>query len=261
MKTWQIIIVITLSVVMASLITTSVLVLLNQPKTNTFSPYTSYPNGQSGNNAYPYSSANPQTATPGNLTNPAYPPTITTTSNAVAIAQNYIIRLNNPDLAVGQVEEYSQNFYVKVYEKSTGAGAFELDIDKNTGYIYPETGPSTTWNTKYGTANSLGYGPGPDKMQRIFGQGGPMGNFFGGGANTNTAATMNPYQAQTYAQQYLNYNYVGATTGQITSFYGYYTINVLSGGSIVGMLSVNDYTGQVWYHTWHGTFVQELTVS
>ena len=23
-----------------------------------------------------------------------------------------------------------------------------------------------------------------------------------------------------------------------------------------GMLSVNGYTGQVWYHTWHGPFVQ-----
>lgn len=24
---------------------------------------------------------------------------------------------------------------------------------------------------------------------------------------------------------------------------------------ITGMLSVNGYTGQVWYHTWHGTFI------
>ena len=272
MKTWQLVTIITLSVIMASLVTASVLVLLNQPKTNTFSSYTNYPNGASGNNAYPYSSANPQTITPGNLTNPVNPPTITTISNAVAIAQNYIIRLNNPDLAVRQVEEYSQNFYVQVYERSTGVGAFELMIDKNTGSVYPETGPNTAWNTKYGTASSSGYGasngyggdygPGPGMMQRIFGQGDPMGNFFGGGAtNTNTAATMTPYQAQTYAQQYINSNYPGTTTGQITAFYGYYTINVLSGGNSVGMISVNDYTGQVWYHTWHGNFIQELNVS
>jgi hypothetical protein len=26
------------------------------------------------------------------------------------------------------------------------------------------------------------------------------------------------------------------------------------------MLSVNGYTGQVWYHTWHGSFIQEKQV-
>ncbi|MCS7235705.1 MAG: hypothetical protein RMM30_06995 [Armatimonadota bacterium] len=28
-------------------------------------------------------------------------------------------------------------------------------------------------------------------------------------------------------------------------------------GKVFGMLSVNAYTGQVWYHTWHGAFVGE----
>ncbi len=26
-------------------------------------------------------------------------------------------------------------------------------------------------------------------------------------------------------------------------------------GAISGMLSVNGYTGQVWYHAWHGGFI------
>jgi len=28
-------------------------------------------------------------------------------------------------------------------------------------------------------------------------------------------------------------------------------------GKVIGMLSVNGTSGQVWYHTWHGAFVQE----
>ena len=38
-------------------------------------------------------------------------------------------------------------------------------------------------------------------------------------------------------------------------FYGYYTLHVLTNGQIYGMLSVNGYTGQVWYHSWRGQFL------
>jgi hypothetical protein len=30
---------------------------------------------------------------------------------------------------------------------------------------------------------------------------------------------------------------------------------------VAGMLSVNGYTGQIWYHTWHGAFVQMKDLS
>jgi hypothetical protein len=39
------------------------------------------------------------------------------------------------------------------------------------------------------------------------------------------------------------------------AFYGYYTLHVLRDGKTIGMLSVNGFTGTVWYHTWHGNFV------
>ncbi len=42
-----------------------------------------------------------------------------------------------------------------------------------------------------------------------------------------------------------------------TQFYGYFAFDIERDGKPFGMLSVNAYTGQVWYHTWHGTFVQE----
>lgn len=162
-------------------------------------------------------------------------------NTAVTIAQNYVASIGNPDLVVKQVEEYSANFYVQVNEKSTGNGAFELLINKYTGSIYPEMGPNMMWNTKYG-------------MMR----GGILGGIFG----TPTAAMpITAAQATTDAQQYLNTYLPGTTTGDVTTFYGYYTIEALSNGTTYGMLSVNGYTGQVWVHTWHGTFIQELQVS
>lgn len=91
-------------------------------------------------------------------TYPAYPNTPTaliTINNATEIAQRYLASLNNPDLAVGEVEEYSLNFYVQYYERSTGIGAFEMLIDKYTGSIYPEHGPNMMWNTKYGMMNGM----------------------------------------------------------------------------------------------------------
>ena len=40
-------------------------------------------------------------------------------------------------------------------------------------------------------------------------------------------------------------------------FYGYYTLDFEKDGRIAGMLSVNGYSGQVFLHTWHGTFIEE----
>lgn len=64
-------------------------------------------------------------------------------------------------------------------------------------------------------------------------------------------------QAQQIAQQYLDQYFPGTTTEDANTFYGYYTIHTLQGEKVSGMLSVNGYSGSVWYHTWHGTFVQE----
>ncbi|MGZ4851041.1 MAG: hypothetical protein ACXV2C_06655, partial [Candidatus Bathyarchaeia archaeon] len=152
-------------------------------------------------------------------------------NTAVTIAQNYVTSTGNSDLVVKQVEEYSANFYVQVNEKSTGNGAFELLINKYTGSIYPEMGPNMMWNTKYGMMRS-----------------GILGGIFGA---PTTTMPVTATKATTDAQQYLNTYLPGSTTGDVTTFYGYYTIEVLTNGARSGMLSVNGYTGQVWVHTWH----------
>jgi hypothetical protein len=161
-----------------------------------------------------------------------------TITTAVGIAQQYVGSLSNKDLAVDEVEEYTQNFYVLVKENSTGRGAFELLIDKYTGSIAPEMGPNMMWNTKYGMMST-----------------GMMGWTIG---TTAAPMTVTVDQAKADAQAFLNANYPGTTVGNVDTFYGYYHIDALQAGTTYGMLSVNGYTGQVWYHTWHGAFIQAV---
>ena len=180
-------------------------------------------------NAAPPGYTNPTTATQLNIT------------TAAAIAQNYVASTGNANLAVSQVEEYTLNFYVLVKEKDTGNGAFELLVDKYTGAISPEMGPNMMWNTKYGMMS-----------------GGMMGRLTG---TTTAPSTLTVEQAKADAQQYLNAYHPGTTAGDAQAFYGYYHFEVLLSGKVYGMLSVNSYTEQVWYHTWHGTFIQEIELS
>jgi hypothetical protein len=53
-------------------------------------------------------------------------------------------------------------------------------------------------------------------------------------------------------------NLSGATAAMDpVQFYGCYTLDFERDGAVVGMLSVNGFRGQVFLHTWHGTFIEE----
>jgi hypothetical protein len=156
------------------------------------------------------------------------------------LAQNY----NNADLEVVELMEFEKNFYAQVAEKSTEINAFELLIDPYTGAVWPEYGPNMMWNTKYG---------------HMSGMGGMMMQGWGGKGIGEPTADMpvNLDQARKNAQAYLDARKSGLTIEDGTDvFYGYYTVHTVDkDGNTVGMLSVNGYTGRVWYHTWHGKFI------
>ena len=57
-------------------------------------------------------------------------------------AQQYLKTYNNADLKLAEVMEFDNNFYALVTEKSTGVGAFELLVDRYTGYVTPNTAPT-----------------------------------------------------------------------------------------------------------------------
>ena len=60
------------------------------------------------------------------------------------------------NLAVAEATEFSNNFYIRVKETSTGVNAFKILVSRNGG-ISPEPGPNMMWNAKYSPmANMMG---------------------------------------------------------------------------------------------------------
>jgi hypothetical protein len=162
-----------------------------------------------------------------------------TIDDAAAAAEQYLENYGQ-NLAIVEVMEFSRNFYVEVEERDSGIHAMELLVDKSSGRAFPEMGPNMMWNTKYG---------------RMGGMMGMMGNYYR--ASTPTATMpVTPEQARKLAQQYLDTSSPSLTAGDAETFYGYYTIHTLKNGQIEGMLSVNGYSGAVWYHRWHGAFIR-----
>jgi len=169
---------------------------------------------------------------------------VITIDQALELVKKFLASLNNPDLAVTEIMEFTNHFYIEIFEKSTGIHAFELLMDKYDGAIYPEPGPNMMWNTKYG-----------DIMRRIGGMGWMGGMMISFQGTPTAEMPVTAKQAVKYAQEFLRANIPGSVAGEIATFYGYYTLHVLKNDKIYGMLSVNGYSGQVWYHVWHGAFV------
>lgn len=156
------------------------------------------------------------------------------------VVENYLKRFNNPDLELKEIMIFSNNAYARIVEKSTGIGAMELLVDPDTMAVFPEYGPNMMWNLKYGH----------------MGRGGMMAGFFGDSSAESAKMSVTPEQALTLAQQYLDQQLPGyKTAADADPFYGYYTIDIMKDGQPSGMLSVNGATGQVFLHTWHGTFI------
>lgn len=155
---------------------------------------------------------------------------------ATQAAEASIAAYGNPDLALAEILEFTNNFYVLVREQSSGSDTFELLVDRYTGAVFPEPGPNMMWNTKYGY------------------MGGMMGNWWS--ATPSLEMPITPEKARSLAQAYLDQSAPGTLVDdEVDTFYGYYTIETLQDGQMIGMLSVNGYTGQIWIHTWHGAFV------
>lgn len=182
---------------------------------------------------------------------------VATLSDARAAVERALDGHGNPVLRVTELMEFSNNYYAEVREKETGVGAMELLVDKNTGQVYPEPGPNMMWNAKYGM------------MSGGSGIGGMMGS--AGGTVTGSAAQataqataqgnadnkmpVSPERAREIADGYLSRVSPAQRAGEPETFYGYYTLHTERDGRITGMLSVNGYSGEVWYHSWHAAFV------
>src|SRR6266511_3257222 len=144
-------------------------------------------------------------------------------SAAQARAQEFADRLG---LRVGEVMQFSNGFYAELLT-AAGAGGTEVLIEPGDGAVHLEYGPAMMWNTVYGMHAS----------------------------GAQVAVTVTAADAVRLANDWLRTQRPGSTAGVAETFPGYYTLHVLVGGNVGGMLSVNATTGAVWYHGWHGRFV------
>lgn len=189
----------------------------------------------------------PRTVTVEKTVSEGTPPNPETTTKgsdrldeARAAFERAVEGFGNPNLEVTEVMEFANNYYAEVEEKDTGIGAMELLINRPGGRVYQEPGPDMMWNTKYGMMG--GYRSSSASASK------PTGA-------TGDEMPVGPEQAMKIADAYLSRVSPGTRAEEPTKFYGYYTIDTEKDGKASGMLSVNGYSGEVWYHSWHGQFV------
>ena len=153
-------------------------------------------------------------------------------------ARKYLASWGDDRLQVVEIMEFSNQFYIEIGEKGGNQKALELVMDKYTGAASPEPGPNMMWNLKYGMmANGM--------MGGIFNQ-----------PQASSPMPISVTKARDLAQKALDAQQSGLKVEDgADMFYGYYTLHMLKDGLVYGMLGVNGYTGQVWYHSWHGKFV------
>jgi len=166
---------------------------------------------------------------------------VTSLAGAESVARSYIASYRSSDLEMVEIMEFDNHFYAEVKEESTGRYAFEFLIDRATGRATAEPGPNMMWNLKYGH------------------RGGGMMGRFGSSLDDGIDMAVSEVEAHEFAQAYLDRLGTGLEADHhAAAYYGYYTLHTLRDGQITGMLSVNGTTGEVWPHTWHGTYLGSL---
>ncbi len=129
-------------------------------------------------------------------------------------------------LRVGEVMQFSNGFYAEL-NTVDGSGVTEVLIDPANGSVSVEYGPAMMWNTSYGMHSGAASG----------------------------SARVSAAQAQDEGQRWLDQQRPGLTAAEPEQFPGYVTLHTLRDGKLTGMMSVNTFTGAVWYHSWHGQYV------
>lgn len=158
-------------------------------------------------------------------------------NQAIDAVEAYLGQLDDGNLALSVLMQFDNHFYATIKELDSGLYAFELLVDPITGQVVPEPGPNMMWNKKYGHM-SMGV------MKHVFGQ------------DQADGMAIDSEKAREIAHQFLSQISPNAVvSGQVNRFYGYYTLFILNNHRLIGMLSVNDYDGRVWLHSWHGAFL------
>jgi len=163
------------------------------------------------------------------------------------VVEAYLQNRNMSDeFYIAEIMIFDNHAYVQLNEVITGIGAMELLVDADTFNIYPEQGPNMMWNQKYGAMRGM-----MNDFRTFDWNGDP------------TQMPVSEEQAVQIAQEYLirtGGNWQVEDHAEI--FFGYYTLHVVDGDdATIGMLSVNGFDGDVFYHSWHGEFIEMSEVA
>jgi hypothetical protein len=130
------------------------------------------------------------------------------------------------ELAVDAVTEYQGGFYAVVKDKASGKAALEVLVDATYGTVSASLDGGMNWNTKYG--RTLAW---------------PLAS----------GTTITADEAKKAAEQVLARS--RDTTKydlKVVELPGYFSVQLLNGGKLSGLIAVNAYTSQVWYRGGRG---------
>lgn len=125
-----------------------------------------------------------------------------------------------PGVEVRTFTAFTQSYYAVLVDKASGQAVGEVIVDRYTGETRMNPGPATTWKRSV-----------PDDTVRY-----------------------DLHAAEGIAETFLKEFLPGATLHENRTFHGYYTFEY-GRDDVEGMLSVNDRSGEVWVHTWHGQYL------
>jgi hypothetical protein len=146
--------------------------------------------------------------------------------NMQSLAQQY-----GPNMEVEDFMAFSSNYYGVVKDTNSSRDIAEVIVDRYSGSAYPEPGPNMMWNTQYGA-----------------------GRVQAEGAIYDLAGS------KELAEEFLTGYLPEAQIMESHEMPGYYTFD-FGREDIEGMLSINAYSGQIWVHTWHGSYLGDMNVT
>jgi len=139
-----------------------------------------------------------------------------------SFAQQY-----GPNMEVEDFMTFSSNYYGVIKHTNSSQDLAEVLVDRYSGYAYPEPGPNMMWNTRYGA-----------------------------GRVQEEGVTYDLAGSKKLAEEFLTGYLPEAQIMESHEMPGYCTFD-FGRKDIEGMLSVNAYSGQIWVHTWHGSYLGE----
>jgi hypothetical protein len=167
----------------------------------------------------------------------------------------WLVRNGFVGYSVSGVMAFTNNDYIAI-ETPIGTNAFELLAAPGAGWLMLEP-PSMLWNTRFGMQardNWLSNWSGTGGMASLMG-GARSAGVWDGWYASGKSKVASAAEARQIATRWLARAHRGEQPAGVRAFPGYFTIDTTLDGKPAAMLSVNQATGAVWYHGWHGAFL------